>query len=153
MTVAVPPRAEPPRAEPAPVLWAPPDLPAEPGLIDPAERGRLDIAPAVLEKLGTRLIAETDGVGGAARRVLGVALGTDAEDRSARVNATVDGAIALLDVRLSIAYPAPVGATCRRVRATLVERLSALTGLEVREVDITVVALTSTDATTSRRVQ
>lgn len=137
----------------APVLWAPPGVPAEPGQIDPAERGRLDIAPVVLEKLGARLIAETDGVGGAARRVLGVALGSDTEDKQARVSATVDGAIALLDVRLSIAYPAPVGATCGRVRATLIDRLSALTGLEVREVDITVAALTTTDATTTRRVQ
>jgi uncharacterized alkaline shock family protein YloU len=137
----------------APVLWAPPDRPADPGLIDPAERGRLHIAPTVLEKLGVGLIAETDGVGGAARRVLGVALGSDTEDKRARVSATVDGAIALLDVRLSIAYPAPVGATCGRVRATLVERLGALTGLEIREVDITVAALTSSDAPAARRVQ
>lgn len=55
----------------------------------------------------------------------------------------MDGAIVTLDVRLSVTYPAPVGRTTREVREHVIERLDALTGLSVRQVDITVAALHS----------
>ncbi|HEX4253255.1 MAG TPA: hypothetical protein VH008_35660, partial [Pseudonocardia sp.] len=84
-------------------------------LAEPGERGTLSIAESVLEKLSAHLLAEVDGVGGAARRVLGVALGADSAEQRARVTATVSGTIALLEVRLSLAYPTPIQATCNRV--------------------------------------
>jgi len=44
-------------------------------------------------------------------------------------------------VLLSLAYPAPVRAVTREVRSHVIERVTTLTGLEVRHVDIEVADL------------
>lgn len=106
-----------------------------------AGRGVVSIADAVVEKIASRAATEIDHVGGTASRVLGVAVGSDGADSSPKVRARVDGSIVVLDVRLSVTYPAPVGRVTRQVRDHLIERISALTGLSVRQVDITVTAL------------
>lgn len=111
------------------------------GRLDEQDRGRTDVADAVVEKIASRAATEVDHVGGTARRVLGVAVGSDGADSSPKVRARVDGSIVVLDVRLSVTYPAPVGLVTRQVRDHLIERISALTGLSVRQVDITVTAL------------
>jgi uncharacterized alkaline shock family protein YloU len=116
------------------------------------ERGRTTIADRTVERLAMRAITEVDGVGGAATRVLGVAVGGADLDSSAKVTATVSGQTAALDVRLSVVYPASVGATTENARRHLVDRVEELTGLVVSRVDITVTALHST-ATERRRVE
>jgi uncharacterized alkaline shock family protein YloU len=120
----------------------------------PAEsRGELTIDPQVVEKIAAAAVIEVDQVGGAARRVLGVSLGSDSADQRPRVQAKVDGAGVTVEVRCSVAYPAPVALVTERVRAHLIARIEALTGLSTREVDITVTALTSTSASTRRELR
>lgn len=70
----------------------------------------------------------------------------------AAVTARVTGAVAALDVRLDLRYPAPVASTAARVRAHLVERVGALTGLQVSVVDVSVGVLRAATAPV-RRVQ
>lgn len=118
----------------------------------PAERGELTVADQVVEKIAAAVLAEVEGVGGSARRVLGVALGSDAPEGSARVSAHVDGSLVTLDVACSITYPDPVRTVSERARIRLIERVGALTGLGVRQVDITVTALTTPSTPSGRRL-
>ncbi len=111
--------------------------------------GHTTIDDTVVQKIAARAVGEVDHVGGAANRVLGIPVGADNADRSPQVTARVDGVTVTLDVRLSVIYPAPVGTVTREVRAHVIERLTTLTGLSTRQVDITVAALHS--ATTPQR--
>jgi uncharacterized alkaline shock family protein YloU len=47
----------------------------------------------------------------------------------------------MIEIRLSLAYPVPVRAVTGEVRRHVIERVTGLTGLEVRHVDIEVAAL------------
>ena len=49
--------------------------------------------------------------------------------------------LAMIEMRLSLTYPAPVRALTREVRRHVIERVTGLTGLEVRHVDIEVARL------------
>jgi uncharacterized alkaline shock family protein YloU len=108
----------------------------------PAEnRGRTTIADRAIEAMAARIAREEPGVGGAARRVLGIAVTAEDADRAPQVEATVAGEVVSLRVRLSVIYPAPVHAMTDRVRRRLIDRLGALTGKQVGVVDIVVTAL------------
>ncbi|WP_037370608.1 Asp23/Gls24 family envelope stress response protein [Amycolatopsis orientalis] len=107
----------------------------------PDERGSLTISEHVLERLAAHAAGEIDRVGGSAGRTLGISLGGEALDRSAKTSARIAGGEVELDVRISLEYPAPVGATTERVRGHLRERVEDLTGMPVRRVGITVTAL------------
>ena len=114
--------------------------------------GTLTVSDTAVERIAARAVTEVDGVGGAATRVLGVAVGSEDLDNTAQVSATVTGTTATLDVRVSVTYPASVARTTQATREHLTRRVRELTGLTVSRVDITVTALLSTAATT-RRVQ
>ncbi|WP_328309705.1 Asp23/Gls24 family envelope stress response protein [Actinomycetospora sp. NBC_00405] len=118
---------------------------------DAAERGSLTIDDVVVEKVATAAAAQVEHVGGAARRVLGVATGREDGDGRPRVSAKVSGQVTTLEVRLAVAYPASVRATTEAVRAHVRDRVQALTALTVTRVDITVAALTAT-RTSGKRV-
>lgn len=117
---------------------------------DVAERGSLAISDVVVEKVAVAAAGEVDGVGGAARRVLGVPTGRDDGDGRPRASARVTGETAALEVRLTIAYPASVRATTEAVRDHVRDRVQALTELTVTRVDISVAALTRTRTETRR---
>ncbi|ATY16414.1 Asp23/Gls24 family protein [Amycolatopsis sp. AA4] len=106
----------------------------------------------VVERLAAHAAGEIDRVGGAAGRTLGISLGGEALDRSAKTSARIAGGEVELDVRISLEYPAPVGATTERVRAHLRGRVEEWTGMPVRRVGITVTAL-HTEAAGQRRVE
>jgi uncharacterized alkaline shock family protein YloU len=103
--------------------------------------GRTTIADSVVEKIASLAVLEIDEVGGVAARVLGLPIGSDGKDRNPKVSARVDGSIVTLDVRLSVTYPAPIGRVTQQVREHVIDRISTLTGLSTRQVDITVTAL------------
>ena len=71
---------------------------------------------------------------------------------AAAVTARVTGGVAALDARLDLRYPAPVASTAARVRAHLVERVGALTGLQVSVVDVSVGVLRAPAAPVRRVV-
>jgi uncharacterized alkaline shock family protein YloU len=109
--------------------------------VAPEHRGRTEIADRVLAKIATRALSEIEDTGGASRRVLGVRLGRDSLEGTPWVTAKVDGGLATLRMRISVAYPAPVREVARRLRELVRTRVGELTGLDVREVDIDVARL------------
>ncbi|MET8998659.1 Asp23/Gls24 family envelope stress response protein [Amycolatopsis sp. NPDC004169] len=118
----------------------------------PAEdRGRLVISGHAVARITAHAAREIDAVGGAAGRVLGLALGSEDADRPVQADAEVDGGRVRLAARLSVTYPASVARTTERARAHLRDRVGELTGLDVTRVDITVTAL-HPPAPSSRRV-
>ena len=137
-------------ADPAAHLRHPGDAaidPEVPGLgrhrrSDPAdERGRTTIDRQVIEAIAARIVGEVRGVGGAARRVLGVAVTGEHAEQAPRVEATVAGEVVSLRIRLSVTYPDPVQEVTDRVRRRLVDRVGELTGKRVGMVDVVVAAL------------
>ena len=112
-------------------------------LAAPGQRGELTIDPKVVEKIAAHAAGEVKDVGGAARRVLNVAVGSDDRADHARVEALVDGRTVVVDVQCSITYPSPVATVSQRLREHLTSRIGELTGLDVAQIDITVVALTT----------
>jgi uncharacterized alkaline shock family protein YloU len=131
--------------------WKPPPERRHRGEVVPAQdRGELSIADQVVEKIAAIALGEVDQIGGVARRVLGVALGSTDPDRLPQVTAQINGSVVTVAARCSVTYPAPVGRVTEEARAHLIERVAALTGLSVAQVDITVTAL-STDTPLSRR--
>ena len=121
------------------------------GELGPAEsRGELSTADQVVEKIAATALGEIDEFGGAARRVLGLPVGSDQPDHRPRVTATVHGALVDLDVRATVAYPAPIAQVADRARAHVVARVGELTTVQVRRVDITIAAL-STEPTVKGR--
>lgn len=112
-------------------------------MIAAAERGALTVEPRAVVRIATAAATEVEHIGGAARRVLSVAVGDDAEAPRPRVDAEVDGGSVRLAVTCSVAYPHPVATVTDRLRAHLVERVTTLTGLTPRSVRITVAALTA----------
>jgi uncharacterized alkaline shock family protein YloU len=120
------------------------DLTAPPSpLTVPGQRGRTVIADRVVVKIATRAVAEVGQTGGAARQLIGFTIGRQAGEGPARVAARVNGNLAMIEMRLSLAYPAPVRSLTREVRRHVMDRVSALTGIEVRHVDIEVARLLS----------
>jgi uncharacterized alkaline shock family protein YloU len=118
------------------------DLAAPPTpLAVPEQRGRTTIADRVVVQVATRAVAEVAQTGGATRRLIGITLGRQTGQGPARVSARVDGNLAMIELRLTLAYPAPVRSLTREVRRHVMERVASLTGIEVRHVDIEVARL------------
>lgn len=126
----------------------PPSSQAGPG--SATDRGRTTLEERVVERIAAHAVAEVDGIGGSAPRVLGVAVGADEADRAARVTARMDGETTALEVRLSVTYPASVTATTERAREHVIRRTAELTGLRVTRVDIVVTGLHGPVADTRR---
>lgn len=118
---------------------APPAPPA--ALNVPGQRGRTTIADRVVTKVATQAVSEVGQAGGVARQLIGITLGRRSGEGSARVSARIDGHLTMIELRLSLDYPAPVRSLTREVRRHVIERVTALTGLEVRHVDIEVARL------------
>ncbi len=100
-------------------------------------RGVTDIADRVVERIAGRAAAEVDDVVPAPRTGIARLGGADSDPG---VHAHVDGRTARLEVRLAVAYPAPVRQVARRVQAVVRAQVEALTGLDVASVLVEVVA-------------
>ena len=109
----------------------------------PAQRGQTTIAERVVARVAAQAAAEVEQTGGAARQLIGITIGRQAGEGAARVHARTEGHLAMIEMRLSLAYPAPVRALAGEVRRHVIERVTGLTGYEVRHVDIEVARLLS----------
>lgn len=107
----------------------------------PEQRGQTTIADRVVARLAAQAVTEVEQTGGAAPQLIGVAVGRQTGKGQARVSARIDGHLAMIEMRLSLTYPAPVRTLTREVRQHVIERVTGLTGLEVRHVDIEVARL------------
>lgn len=106
----------------------------------PAQRGHLNIADKVVEKIASQCAYEIAGVGGRDGGFLGVGRQADLDARP-KVSVELTGQIATLSVELGVEYPRPIEETTQYVRETLARRVSELAGVNVRQVDIRVTYL------------
>jgi uncharacterized alkaline shock family protein YloU len=125
------------------------------------EFGAITFADTVVAKIAARAAVEVPDAGGAAPRVLGHALPDAAATLGVRqtsldalphASADVDGSMAVVKLQISVRWPASVPKTASAVRARVIERVSALTGLNVTELDIAVLDL-DTDLAPPPRVR
>jgi uncharacterized alkaline shock family protein YloU len=131
---AVPPGAT---THPQPATGASSAAPAPRTTVDPDERGRLRIAPAVLHKIAERTADLTPGTLPARRSVAGVGLG----NAGTTAKATVTGQWVDLRVELALRYPGPVRATVEQLRSRIGDETRRITGYQVRSIAVIVTAL------------
>jgi uncharacterized alkaline shock family protein YloU len=113
------------------------------------ELGMISINDRVVEKMAAQAAVEIPDAGGAAPRVLGRAV-TGAGAFGARQTslteppkaaADVDGSVVILELSISVRWPASVPAVSSAVREHVRSRVGELTGLTVSEVSISVTDL------------
>lgn len=113
------------------------------------ELGMISINDRVVEKMAARAAVEIPDAGAAASRFLGrsmagaSALGArqTSLDGLPKTSADVDGSRVILDLSISVRWPASVPEVSDAVREHVRARVSDLTGLTVTEVSISVAAL------------
>ena len=113
------------------------------------ELGMISINDRVVEKMAARAAAEISDAGAAAPRVLGrsvtgaAALGARTTSLTAlpKSSADIDGSIVILDLSISVRWPASVPEVTSAVREHVRGRVHELTGLTVTEVSISVTDL------------
>jgi uncharacterized alkaline shock family protein YloU len=114
-----------------------------------SEQGTITISSRVVAKLAARAVVEVPDAGAAAPRVLGRsvvgphALGVRQTSLTGlpKVTADVDGSRVMLDMAISVRWPASVPAVTTAVRDHVTGRVAELTGLTVTEVAISVTDL------------
>jgi uncharacterized alkaline shock family protein YloU len=113
------------------------------------ELGMISIDDRVVEKMAGCAVAEIPDAGGAAPRILGRsmpgagAFGARRRSLTAlpKVSADIDGSIVVLELSISVRWPASVPEVSSAVREHVRDRVSDLTGLSVTEIAISVTVL------------
>ena len=114
----------------------------------PNDRGTLEIAVRVMEKVARTAASEVAGVvstGSGFDQLLG--------HRYPSANATVLGSRARIRVDVAVAWPYPLAPVCAQVRDQVRTRVSDLVGMTVDVVDVTVSTVVHVSAPETRRVQ
>lgn len=122
------------------------DLTGAPPRIGTNDLGRIDVETRAVEKIAALAALEIPDAGGSprGRGVPGAAylgLRRSSIERLPKVKAEIEGDHVFLDVELSVLWPLPISGVTESVRHHLFMRVTALLGLEVREVNIEVVDL------------
>ena len=106
-------------------------------LPDVGDRGATALSRKVLEKIAGQVAKDETYAGGSSGGFLG--LGAQA-DFSARPRADVElaGNVASLKVEVGLPYPAPLRQLADQLRDRMSARITELTGVEVRQVDVTI---------------
>ncbi|WP_374970665.1 Asp23/Gls24 family envelope stress response protein [Terrabacter sp. BE26] len=118
------------------------------GLPDPAERGRLDVADRVVERVAGIAACEVSGV-----RPLGSGLDGVVGRQYPKVKAEVAGGHARVQLDIAVDWPVPLASTAAQVRDHVRDRLTSLVGLAVDAVDVTIATIAPAAASEHRRVQ
>ena len=112
------------------------------------ELGAITINDRVVEKVAARAAVEVPDAGAAASRFLGrvagaTALGARQTSLTGlpKASVDVDGSLAILDLSISVRWPASVPEVASAVREHVRSRVTELTGMTVTEVSISVTAL------------
>jgi len=119
---------------------------------EPADRGSLDIHPAVLRKIVEHAADSVPGTLRHARRLAGIDVG----EAGASARVTVGpGEPAPVDVRLELTlrYPVTIGNVVEAVRAAVADDLARLAGHRMHALAVTVTGLRSAAVLTRPRVQ
>jgi uncharacterized alkaline shock family protein YloU len=114
-------------------------------LAEPADRGRLEIHPAVLRKLVEHAADQVPGTLRHERRLAGIDVGESGA--SARVShGAADPLTVDVRLELTLRYPAPVRTVVAAVRERVVTELADLAGHRVRGLTVIVAGLRETPA-------
>lgn len=115
-----------------------------------ASRGQTVLANKVIERIASQVAGDESVAGGSSGGFLGI--GTHA-DLSARPRAAVElnGDIATLSVEVGMPYPVPLRQATEELRQRIRTRVTEMTGVEVRHVDIKISWLRATDGPASRQ--
>jgi uncharacterized alkaline shock family protein YloU len=113
------------------------------------EFGTISFRDSVVAKIASQAAVEVADAGGAAPRLLGRSLAGAAAlgvrktslDALPKAAARVDGATAVIDLEISVRWPASVPETASAVRGRVIDKVGELTGLHVIEVAIAVTDL------------
>lgn len=113
-------------------------------------RGQTVLAARVIEKIAGQVASDESSAGGSSGGFLGI--GTRA-DLSARPKASVviTGNIATLSVEVGMLYPVPLRQATEELRRRIAARVTELTGVDVRQVDIRISWLTTGADANGRR--
>ncbi len=127
------------------------NTPAAPvGSRDLDSRGRTVLDRKVVEKIASQVASEESFGGGSSGGFLGIGAHSDFSARP-KVAVELAGNIAALSVEIGLLYPVPLRQVTEQLRRRISERVNALTGVEVRQVDITVSWLKPADESSGRR--
>ena len=104
----------------------------------------------MIEKIAGQVASDESSAGGSSGGFLGI--GTRA-DLSARPKASVEltGNIATLRVEVGMLYPVPLRQATEELRRRIATRVTELTGVDVRQVDIRIAWLTTGTDSNGRR--
>ena len=116
--------------------------------VDAGDRGSLQIADRVVERVATIAAAEVDGIVPSGS-VLAGALG----HRYPRADATVAGDRVRVHVEVAALWPSSLAEVSDRVRTRVGDQLGALVGLTVDAVDVTVATLVTAPTSQPRRLR
>ena len=113
---------------------------------DVGSRGQTVLANMVIEKIASQVASDESFAGGSSGGFLGI--GAHA-DLTARPKASVEltGNLATVSVEVGMLYPVPLRQATENLRQRIRTRVTELTGVEVRQVDIKVSWLTNTHGT------
>lgn len=112
--------------------------------IDARRRGRLVLAERVIEKIAGQAATEVASTAGRSGGFLGIGAADDATARP-KVDVTLSAESADLALSVGIAYPGSIRRATQELREHVTERVEALTGVDVRRVDVDVTFLALTD--------
>ena len=113
---------------------------ADSGEAERRSRGRLVLDRSVVEKIAGQAAREVAAAGGQSGGFLGIGSHTDLSARP-KVDVDLSGQTAHVSMEVALAYPTSLRSSAERIRAQVIERVAALSGVEVSRVDITVTAL------------
>ena len=101
------------------------------------DRGSTVMARKVLEKIAGQIAKDETYAGGSSGGFLGIGVRADLAARP-QAHVELAGHIASLKVEVGLAYPVPLRQTTDQLRDRVSRRIMELTGVEVRQVDVTV---------------
>jgi len=121
-------------------------------------KGTTTIAESVVSKIASVAAQEVEGVDSLGGMISGAIAGVVGrirgdEHKTAGVGVEVGSKQAAVDLTLTVAYPSSIKDVAEAARQNVIDRIEAMTGLDVVEVNVAVIDLAFEGGTESSRVQ
>ena len=115
---------------------------AGPDFVETGTRGQTVLAARVIEKIAAQVASDESSAGGSSGGFLGVGTRADLSTRP-KASVVLSGNIATLSVEVGMPYPVPLRQATEALRGRIRTRVTELTGVDVRQVDIRISWLTT----------